>query len=265
MLPRRSWTSLIHSTKIVKDNEAIQKKFYDKTFEQECVWSDASFSESTKYFTNRFIDTTIKTNSKKILEIGCGNGLLTFFLLKKEKNITAIDISDKAIKNMHKQFSKEISEGKLKSVCGDIISFMNNSEEKFDVIIGSGIIHHIEKKDWHKLFSLAFEKLNPGGVFACGPEPNAGGIYRVCWRFAKFFYKLFGMDYDWEVEKGTLNMIPRVLESELKRAGFHNPKVLSFQSIPHFRLKILTFIDKKIIKYVSGKFSLYIIVKGEKI
>jgi SAM-dependent methyltransferase len=249
----------------VKDNKEIQKKFYDKAFEKECVWSDASFSESTKYFTDRFIDVAIKPESKKILEIGCGNGLLTFFLLKKEKNITAIDISKEAIKNIQEQFSKEIGERKLRLVCGDIISFLDNCEEKFDVIIGSGIIHHIEKKDWPELFSFAFEKLNPGGVFACGPEPNAGGIYRVCWRFAGFFYKLFGMDYDWEVERGTLNIIPRVLESELKKAGFHNSEVLSFQFVPHFRLEILTAIDKKIINYVKGKFSLYIIVKGEKI
>lgn len=248
----------------MRENGKIQKKFYDKYFGEESAWGSADFSDDTKYSTNRFLDAVLRPESRKILEIGCGNGFLTFFLLKRSANITAVDVSSKAIENMRGQFSGEIDQGKLKLECGDLIEFMENSNETFDAIVGSGIIHHIEKESWDKFFSLSFDKLKPGGIFACGPEPNASGCYRLCWRWAKFFYKFFGMDYDWEVEKGTLDMIPKNLQSSLKRAGFQNPEVAPFQTIPHFHSKILAYIDKKMIKYASGRLSLYIIVKGEK-
>lgn len=248
----------------MSENKEIQKNFYDKHFGKERARSSTDFSKSTKYFTNRFLDAVLRPGAEKILEIGCGNGFLTFFLLKRSANITAVDISSKAIENMRGQFSSEVGQGKLKLECGDLIEFLENSDETFDAIVGSGVIHHIEKENWDKLFSLSLDKLKPGGVFACGPEPNAGGLYGLCWRFAKFSYRLFGMDYDGEVEKGTLNMIPKNLKLFLKRAGFHNPEVAPFQIIPHFHIKILEYIDKKLIKYVKGKISLYVIVRGEK-
>ena len=246
------------------DSKEVQRKFYNRHFDGERFWSDSEISENTKYFTNRFIDCILKPESKKVLEIGCGNGLLTFFLLKKQLEITAVDISRKAIESMKKQFFREINQGKLKLECSDANDFLEGTNEKFDAIVGSGIVHHIEKREWGNLFGSAYGRLNPGGVFACGPEPNAGGLYAFAWPFAKFFYRLFGMDYDWEVEKGTLDMIPKNLLLALEKAGFHEVKIVPFQVMPHFRLKILEYVDKKLIKYVMGKYSMYIIVKAEK-
>lgn len=249
----------------METNKIIQKRFYDKHFGSKFARGSADFSESTAYFTNRFLDSVLKPGSKKILEIGCGNGMLTSFLLQRKAEITAVDISEKAIENMQYQFSGEIQQGKFKLKCADILDFLESADEKYDVIIGSGIVHHIEKGDWGKLFALSFERLKSGGIFACGPEPNAGGLYRFCWRFAKFFYRIFGMEYDREVEKGTLGMIPKDLKFALKKAGFQSPEVAPFQAIPHFHLKFLAQIDKKMIRYISGRLSLYTIIKGKKI
>lgn len=248
----------------MSDNKIIQKIFYDKAFETETAWSDSSISDSTKYFIERFIESSIRLGSKNVLEIGCGNGLLTFFLLKRPLKITAIDISEKAVGNMQKQFTKEIQQGKLKLKNTDILEFLEGANEEYDAIIGSGIVHHIEKKSWNSLFQLTYKNLAPGGVFSCGPEPNAGGLYALAWPFAKFFYRLFGMGYNWEVEKGTLDMIPKKLKHALKKAGFSHPKILPFQATPHFRLKLLEYIDKKLIRRIKGKYSFYIIIRGTK-
>jgi cyclopropane fatty-acyl-phospholipid synthase-like methyltransferase len=249
--------------KKMKNNSEIQRVFWNSNFEEEGR-NDSGFSSDAIYFKERFINGVLKPEAKKVLEIGCGNGMLTFFLLKRDIKITAIDISEKAIENLGRWFEKEVGNKKLNLVCGDLMEYLENSGEKFDVIIGSGIIHHVEKKDREKLFRLAYEKLNPGGIFACGPEPNAGGLFAVAWRFAKIFYKIFGMEYDWEVEKETLNMKPHAISRELKSVGFENFEIEPFQCIPHFHLGILGFIDKKIINHIKGKFSFYITVKGEK-
>jgi len=249
----------------MQDFKDIQKKFYNKHFGRAHKQSSSEVSENTEYFMNRFLASVLKPDSRKILEIGCGDGRLTSFLSKKEMRITAVDISQKAIEKMKNQFAKEIQQEKIFPRCSDAIEYLKNVDEKYDAIVGSGIIHHIPKEDWNDLFQAAREKLAPGGIFACGPEPNAGGLYRLCWPFARLFYKFFGMDFDWEVEKGTLDMIPKKLKYSLEKAGFNHSEISPFQVIPHFHSKILAYIDKKMIKYVSGRFSLYIIIKGEKI
>ena len=246
-------------------HKIAQRDYYDKAFGKKRVQGETNFSGDTTYFVERFLDMVVSPNTKKILEIGCGNGFLTFFLLKISADITAVDISGKAIENMSDRFSEEIGQGKLKVECADMLEFLESTDEKYDVIIGSGIIHHIEKRDWNNLFQSSYKNLAPNGIFACGPEPNASGLYGFCWPFAKFFYKLFRMDYNWKVEKGTFDMIPKNLKLALKKASFKSPEILPFQIIPHFHLKFLEYIDKKLIKHINGKKSLYIIVKGKKL
>jgi len=247
----------------MKTSKAAQKNYYDRTFEKKFAPGKTNFSDDTKYLVERFLDTSVGPGAKKVLEIGCGNGFLTFFLLKKYADITAVDISGRAIENMRDRFSEEIGRGKFKPKCADILEFLKHADEKYDAIIGSGIVHHIEKASWSDLFHLSYENLAPNGIFACGPEPNAGGLYRFCWPFAKFFYRLFGMDYNWEVEKGTLDMIPKDLKLALEKAGFQDPEILPYQAIPRFHLKFLEYIDKQLTKRIKGKRSFYFIVKGK--
>ncbi len=246
------------------DNKIVQKKYYNEKFEAASPWKSQAISANTKYLNERFINLVVGKNVQEVLEIGCGNGLLTFFLLKKPLRITAIDIAEKAIECMEKQFAEAVSQGKLRLQCADIIEFMEQANEKYDAIIGSGIIHHVEKKNWNSLFRAAYKSLKPGGIFACGPEPNAGGLYRLAWPCARLFYRFWGMDYDEKVEKGTREMIPKNLKLELKKAGWQNPEILPFQVIPHFNLRLLEYLDRKLSKHLGGAKSFYIIVRGKK-
>ncbi len=246
------------------NNIKIQKQFYDKAFTKVHVWQDADFPASSRYLHNRFLNLIVKKDTKNILEIGCGNGLLTFFLLKKPIQVTAVDISGKAIENIQIQFKEEVKNGKLKPVTEDVLDFLRKTGEKFDAIVGSGIIHHIPKEKWDELFQLAYKKLNPGGIFACAPEPNASGLYSIAWRLARYAYKLFNIEYDSEVEKGTFSMLPSKINATLLRANFSKVEILPFQSIPYFHLSILAYFDRLISDRLSGRLAMYIIIKGEK-
>lgn len=243
----------------------LQKQWYDKIF-QKNQWSESKISADTKYFTERYLNLLGDLSGKKVLEIGCGDGLLTYFLLqRKEKKIFGVDISKTAIKNAKTQFAKDVDKGRLLLICDDIINYLGNKkDEKFDLIVGSGILHHIEKNQLRKLLTLVNGKLKKGGVFACAPEPNGLFPLNIFWRLAPLVYRLFGIDYSWQVEKGTLNMRAPFLRQILAESGFGVKSIKPFQLIPHFRLNFLVSLDKFLIDRFSFGIPMYIIVYGKK-
>jgi SAM-dependent methyltransferase len=79
-----------------------------------------------KFYLNYF-----KNFKGKILEIGAGTGRITIPLLKKDLNITALDISPKMIEILKTKARKENLS--VKTVCADMRKF--KLRDKFDAII----------------------------------------------------------------------------------------------------------------------------------
>ena len=75
-----------------------------------------------------------------VLDIGCGNGALTFDVAKKAKRIIGIDLSKKNIKIAKEKFSRE----NIEYIQGNILKSL--PDEKFDVIILSNILEHIPNR-----------------------------------------------------------------------------------------------------------------------
>jgi len=244
-------------------NKNLQQIFYDKFYESESY--ENSSEKMKEPFINRFLDMVLESEEKDVIEIGCGDGKITRYLLKRNLKVCGVDISPVAIKKMKAQFKDYTKNGQLVVECDDIINYLKKSEKKSDVIIGGGIIHHIKKDEWSSLFTSAFNRLKKGGVFACAPEPNAGGAYFYTWAFlAKFVHKLFKMDYDTEVEKGTLDMKPNFIIKALKSSGFSEVEIKPYQVIPHFNSKFISLIDKRLVNFFKGRLSLYMIIKAKK-
>ena len=76
----------------------------------------------------------------KILDIGCGGGLLSEPMCKLGAKVTGIDASDKNIK-VAKLHSKK-NNLKIAYLCSSPEKF--NTEEKFDVILNMEIVEHVE-------------------------------------------------------------------------------------------------------------------------
>jgi SAM-dependent methyltransferase len=77
----------------------------------------------------------------RVLEIGCGTGSLCAWLFHSvgASHVLGIDISEKAIEEARRL---EIS-GKVEFLCQDI---MNMSSDRFDLILGRSILHHVDYK-----------------------------------------------------------------------------------------------------------------------
>ena len=104
-------------------------------------------------------------SSAKILEIGAGSGLMTYFFMQSfEGEYTAIDISNE----MLKLAESRIEAKNIRYIVGDGAN-PDFSAEYFDAIIGVDIIHHLE--DPVGAFAHWRDLIRPGGKM-CFLETN---------------------------------------------------------------------------------------------
>lgn len=97
------------------------------------------------------------------LEIGCGTGKNTEWLLTKAQRITAVDFSNEMLTRAKKKVTSE----RVEFIEADITEEWNfNSENKFDLIVFSLVLEHIE--DLAPIFEKVSEVLQPGGIVYLG-------------------------------------------------------------------------------------------------
>lgn len=141
-------------------------EFYDK-FMRELYWRDLRFInwrvEEIKKLVNRFVP-----KGSKVLEVGCGNGLITRHLAKRARSVLALDISSTAIENARKYVRRSNCTLRVANIICDNIAGI------YDVIVLADVIEHIENHNrrWllHQLeLRLAFDGL----LILCWPNPEA--------------------------------------------------------------------------------------------
>ena len=96
------------------------------------------------------------------LEIGCGTGKNTEWLVTKAKRITAVDLS----KEMLSKAREKINSDKVQFLQIDITKSWVFTKEKFDLVTFSLVLEHIENLD--HIFNEAAKVLIPGGYIYIG-------------------------------------------------------------------------------------------------
>ena len=86
-----------------------------------------------------FVDNT--PVNARVLDLGCGNGALSYDLAKKAKSVLAIDISPVNINFANKLYSRE----NITFIEADILN-CSSYRNKFDVVILSNILEHLESR-----------------------------------------------------------------------------------------------------------------------
>ncbi|UCC20463.1 MAG: class I SAM-dependent methyltransferase [Promethearchaeota archaeon] len=77
---------------------------------------------------------------KKVLDVGCGRGRLSFYLAQNGANVVGIDLSKNFIDFCNKKLKKSNLQIDFKVMNAQIPDFEDNM---FDIIVGSRIIHHL--------------------------------------------------------------------------------------------------------------------------
>ncbi len=126
-----------------RDRDRIAR---ERDFHNEMYASDGSREEQAKYYwaiSNGAADYKRMyqdlARGSDVLEYGCGDSRSFFTLAPVVKSLQAIDISDKVIQRLK-------SENIHDNVSLQVMDAMNLTfpEDSFDLIFGSGIIHHLE-------------------------------------------------------------------------------------------------------------------------
>ena len=124
-------------------------------------------------------------NQKKVLDIGCGVGTLSFYLAKKGNYVLGIDISKNAV-NVCKKSAKIFG---LRDIKFQRMDFPNEiPRDKFDLIVCSEVLEHLEDDDLalKKIYSL----LRPNGIVIISVPSKNAPLYRL--GLAKEFDKRVG-------------------------------------------------------------------------
>jgi len=111
----------------------------------------------------------IENNKLSLLDIGCGTGLSTEFVLKSdlEPNIAKISLLDTST-NMLKEAEKKAKHWNKPYEL--INGYLDSVTAKFDIIIICSVLHHIPELD--VFLAQVDNALNPGGILIHLQDPN---------------------------------------------------------------------------------------------
>jgi ubiquinone/menaquinone biosynthesis C-methylase UbiE len=129
------------------------------------VWSKSydSVKNNTRDVEAFALRETLSAESfENVLEIGCGTGKNTAWLLTKAKNVVGADFSNE----MLAQAKAKINAENVEFIQTDIRETWNFANRSFDLITCSLILEHITNIDF--VFSQANAKLKSGGQFYIG-------------------------------------------------------------------------------------------------
>ena len=189
----------------------------------------------------------VKKNDK-VLDLGCGTGLLSLKLLQAaDCSIIGIDSSKEMLSIFKNKIKKLRLEDKISCRLMDIGS-LKFKENTFDLIVSTVTLHHLKNKI--KPFQKIFKTLKPGGRFVIGEvdmdttgkHTNINRLKRILevlkneWIPAlkevgvEAFSRMFVNGKKHILNEGEYCLSIKQWSAACKKTGFENIKI---QSVPH--------------------------------
>ena len=121
-----------------------EKEFHNETFSNDIRKSATKYYKSASNSMSLYFNLIGKDiKGRKVLEYGCGPGSQAFELARKGAFVSAIDISDVAIDLTKKKAIEEGLNIECQVMDAENLKFIDHT---FDLICGSGILHHLDLK-----------------------------------------------------------------------------------------------------------------------
>ena len=144
----------------------------------------------------------------KILDLCCGSGQTTQFLVQKSSQVTGLDASSTAIDRA----KKVVSEANYVTALAEQMPFSN---QEFNVVHSSVALHEMETKQLEEILKEVYRVLKPGGIFAVIDLHKPTNL--LFWPSLATFMWLFETETAWR-------LLETDLVKELKNVGFSDCK-----------------------------------------
>lgn len=138
----------------------------------------------------------------RVLDCGCGTGILANEMIKQDFIVDCLDISKEMI-----LITLSKTNNKCKYIVSDIDLYLESfSEYKYDVICFTSVLHHIG--NYYKTLELAINKLKKGGIIYIADEPQKGENKNVYCKMIQFIGNI-GININRTIKnpKHTINFI----------------------------------------------------------
>jgi SAM-dependent methyltransferase len=138
-----------------------EREFHDRVFADETRAPVRRFYTVTESLRDWYAhELAIRADGAHVLEYGCGPGSQAYHLARHGARVTGIDISPVAIDMAREQGEREGVADTLDFRVMDA-EHLDFPDATFDVVCGSGIIHHL---DLERAYAELARVLRPGGV-----------------------------------------------------------------------------------------------------
>ncbi|MCI5193260.1 MAG: class I SAM-dependent methyltransferase [Candidatus Electrothrix sp. AU1_5] len=130
---------------------------------------DSFVTNQSKLRLERLINSVPLSPEYKVVDFGCGNGMLFTLLSNKVDSYTGIDFSEEFIKAAIKEYS---STSNAEFICADISEFCSKNKEVYDLAFAMDLSEHIYDKEWVNILIAIHSSLKNGGMLYIH-TPNA--------------------------------------------------------------------------------------------
>ena len=222
----------------IKDNIANEFDAFSANYTNDMIGCVPYYLELLSHFADSFSD---EFHPKNILDVGCGNGIVTSKLIPKfpKARYTLLDASREMLSLCQEQF-KNYNINYVESYFQDFIF----KEDHFDLVVAGFSLHHCDSKEKKELFEKIYNTLKTGGIFLCSdlmiskknPEHP---VLKQQWK--KFVHKTFpeGEKWEWLMEHYDEFDKPDNLKDQiswLEKTGFNTIDLKVYENYwTHFR------------------------------
>lgn len=224
---------------MTKSTREQRELSHDKTIleNSEKVWGRAGLAGESrlKRRTEMIIRYCNIDPSKRVLEIGCGTGMLTKILADTGADMVATDIFPEFLKVVRKKISNAQN---VELKLADAQTLADFTDQSFDVVCGLSVLHHL---DISLTLKNILRVLKPGGCIAFS-EPNMLNPQIAIQKSIPFVKKIMGDSLD---ETAFLKW---QLRGILQKNGFTGVSVEPFDFlhplVPGFSVKFIDALSK---------------------